>query len=141
MIIQEAFHRCLLSDANNMRKRALCSLMVTMRNFEADMIPKEYAALGIFYSFTEAAVMGMALKINSDEDTSIQICPSHVAAMLSEMRVEVLSLMRVRVLPHMISMTQTEVKALWEHNNVTVYEGEKVPGSAEVSAFNDVFAD
>ena len=139
LFLEEAFHRCLLSDASGMRKRALCALMVTMRNFEAEMIPTQHASLGIFYTLTEAAVMRMAVRVNSDEVTSIEMCPSYEAAMKSEMRVEVVSLMLVRPVPNLIAMTQAEVRALIEHNDDELFEGEAVPGKDGVSAFGDLF--
>ena len=139
LFLEEAFHRCLLNDWSGMRKRALCSLMVTMRTFEAEMIPFKHAPLGIFYTLTPAAVMRMALRVNSDEDTSIEMCPSYEAAMKSEMRVEVVSLMLVRPVPNLIAMTQAEVRALIEHNDDELFEGEAVPGKDGVSAFDDLF--
>ena len=139
LFLEEAFHRCLLSDASGMRKRALCSLMVTMRTFEAEMIPGRHADLCIFYTLTEAAVMRMAVRVNSGKDTSIEMCPSYEAAMKSEMRVEVMSLMLVRPVPNLIAMTQAEVRALIEHNNDELLEGEAVPGRNSVSVFDDLF--
>ena len=139
LFLEEAFHRCLLSDASGMRKRALCALMVTMRTFEAEMIPPKHASLGIFYTFTELAVLRMAVRVNSGKDTSIEMCPSYEAAMKSEMRVEVVSLMLVRPMPTLIAMTQAEVRALLEHNDDELFEGEAVPGKDGASAFDDLF--
>ena len=136
LFIEEAFHRSVLSDSSGVRKRALCSLMVTMRNFEAEMILS--SELGVFCTFTEAAVMRMARRINVEEDTSIEICPSFEVAMQSEMRLEVVSLMRVRPVPRAISMTQAEVRALIGDNK-GLMEHEVVPGSEGVSAFDGLF--
>ena len=139
LFLEEAFHRCLLSEASGMRKRALCGLMVTMRNFEAEMIQRNHAALGIFYTLTEAAVLRMAVRVNSHEVTSIEMCPSYEAAMQSEMRVEVVSLMIVRPAPNLIALTKDEVRGLMEHNEDELFEGEEVPGNDGDSAFCDLF--
>ena len=136
LFIEEAFHRSVLSESSGMRKRAVCSLMVTMRNFEAEMILS--SELGVFYTFIEAAVMRMARRINIEEDTSIEICPSYEAAMQSEMRLEVVSLMRIRPVPRAISMTQAEVRALIGDNK-GLMEHEVVPGSEGDSAFQGLF--
>ena len=136
LFLEEAFHRSVLEDSSGMRKRALCSLMVTMRNFEAEMILSN--ELGVFCTFTEEAVLRMARRINAEEDTSIEICPSFEVAMQSEMRLEVVSLMRLRPVPRAISMTQAEVRALIGDNK-GLMEHEVVPGSEGVSAFKGLF--
>ena len=135
LFIEEAFRRCLSSEASGMRKRALCGLMVTMRNFEAEMIPKKHvASLGIFYSFNKLAVRRMAVRVHS-----VWTCPSYEAAMTSEMRVELVSLMIARPWPSLFAMTHAEVRALIEHNNDELLEGEAVPGKDSVSVFDDLF--
>ena len=139
LFLEEAFRRCLLSEASGMRKRALCGLMVTMRNFEAEMIPTHQASLGMFHTLTEAAVLRMAVRVNSHEVTSIEMCPSYEAAMRTEMRVEVVSLMLVRPVPSLIAMTKAEVRALMEHHDHELFEGEEVQGNDGVSAFCDLF--
>ena len=109
LYIEEAWHRVMLTETNRLRRRSLSSLMVTMRSFEADMIPELQMSLGIFYTFTLANVREMSRKIASEvEETSIEMCPSYEGVMDSEMRLEVISLMLVKDEPPAMMMTQDE---------------------------------
>ena len=139
--MEEAFHRVMLGEESPLRRRALCSLMTTMRMFESDMLPSLQSSLGVFYTFTLSNVRAMAARIaNPAEETSIEMCPSFDGVMDSEMRLEVLSLLLVRDDPPSMMMTQEEVRCLIEHHGRTIDEGEEVPGRNEgPGLFEDIF--
>ena len=139
LYMEEAFHRVLLSTDEPLRKRAICSLMCTMRSFETHMIPAQQASLGVFFTFTEENVRAMALRISQQpEDTSIEICPSFPRVMSSCMQIEVLSLMQVKPEEGAIHISNEEVRALLDYHGHRLRETEVVPGASS-SRFEDLF--
>ena len=48
LYVEEAFHRALMGARGGVRKGALCSLMVSMRNCEQDTLPLEFQSMGVF---------------------------------------------------------------------------------------------
>ena len=131
----------MLSCVSSVRKAGLCNLMVTMRNFEADTFPVTHHRLGIFWTFTEANVRALAIKVAGNEDTSIEVLPSYAEVMRSaDMRVEAFSLMVLRTVPSSIVMSKSEVKALIEANSSKpVPEYVSLPGVEGPSSFEDIF--
>jgi len=114
LYFEEAFHRCLLGCGTSLRKAAMCNLMITMKNFEADTFSPTLG-LGIFSTFTEANVRALATRVAFKEVTSIEVLPSYAEVMRSpDMRIEAFSLMVLRTPPSSIVMSKAEVKALIE---------------------------
>ena len=143
LYMEEAFHRVMLGEEKPLRRRALCSLMTTMRMFESDMLLSLQSSLGLFYTFTLSNVRAMTMKIASPvEESSIDMCPRFEGVMRSEMRLEVISLLLVRDDPPVMMMTQDEVRCLIEHHGRVIEEGEEVPGRNEgPGLFEDIFED
>ena len=140
LYFEEAFHRTLLSAEGRLMRSGLCSLMVTLRNLEADTIVRDVDRLGCFWTFTEGNVRSLAMKVANNETTSLEMMPSYDEVMKSaDMRVEAFSLKLVRVLPSSIVMSQAEVKALIESHGTVLDGTEELPGSEEPSAFFDLF--
>jgi hypothetical protein len=141
LYLEEAFHRCLLGCEKPVRKAALCNLMVTMKNFEADTFAPSMR-LGIFCTFTEANVRALAIKVALKEATSIEVLPSYAEVMKSaDMRVEAFSLMVLRTMPSSIVMSKAEVKALIEEGRSRpVPASTSFPGVEGPAPFEVVFA-
>ena len=141
LYVEEAFHRCLLSCEGSVRKSALCSLMVTMRHFEADTLPEVSQSLGIFTTLTEENVRSIAMKVSLFEDTSIEMLPSYGEVMKSaDLKVEAFSLKLLRTSSASIVMSKEEVKVLIEANGCTVPEDAELPGLEVPSAFAPIFS-
>ena len=56
-------HRCLRLDEHPVRRAALCTLMVSMKNFEVDTLLSQHLNIGVFQSFSEENVRKIASKV------------------------------------------------------------------------------
>ena len=137
LFIEEAFVRTLQEAKTSMRRRAYCSLMLTMKNFEATAFPEEHQDMGIFVTFDEHAVRVMSVSRHV-QTRPLRMLPSYDAVMSSpDLRVEAFSLMRTRMPREMIFMSNDEMRQL------NVDRGHEAPGDAELPGFEGpgVFAD
>ena len=144
LYVEESFHRCLKAAKSPVRRRALCTLMLTMKKIEQMVYPEECKDLRCFSTFSEFVVRAIAEHVEKPyEDTNIEYCWSYHVAMRTEMKMEVLSLLEMTDVPsEAIEMTRDEVKALIEHNKCDdIQDGEKVPGREGQSRFAELFAD
>ena len=118
LIVEEAWHRCLLAAEDPSIKSALCALANTMRDIEEDTLGTDASDLGMFWTLTEANVMRVATKVGKGETTSIEDMPSwQEVRQLPEMKLEAFSPMLVRVQPSAIKMSRDEVRAVLEANH------------------------
>ena len=137
LYIEESFVRCLQHAETAMRKRAYCSLMLTMKHFEASAFPEEHQEMGIFVTFDEHAVRVMAVSRHV-QTRPLRMLPSYDKVMMSpDLRVEAFSLMRTRMPREMIFMSNDEMRQL------NADRGHEAPGDAELPGFEGpgVFAD
>ena len=80
LLFEESFRRCLMSAVvkeDRLICKALCGMVCTMRNFEEDTIGGSNASdLGCWWSFTEASVRHIAMKVGHRKASSIEDMPS-----------------------------------------------------------------
>ena len=137
LYIEESFVRCMRHAEDAMRKRALCSLMLTMKSFEAGTFPEEQHAMGIFVTFDEIGVRAMASQV---ETATLRMLPSFANVMRSaDMRVEAFSLMRIRPRPAHIALSKAEVRQLIEDRGHEGVEDVELPGAEGPGRFADLF--
>ena len=132
LYMEEALRRCLLRDVATLRRKALASMMVTMRNLEAVMLGMSHPFIGLFYTFNEWNVSAMLTKLAAGWGFDVSICPSFETVMRNEMKLEVISLMRVTATPSLVTMTTEEVRALISYNGKQVEEHEVATGPKRV---------
>ena len=129
-----------MGATGRLRRSGLCSLVCTMRNLEVDSNLQGAEDLGCFWTFTEAAVMGLAKKMGKDEVTSLEDLPSYAEVKeYADMRVEAFSLRMTRIVPASIVMSKAEVKAAIEAQDIEVPDDTELPGTEEHSKFFEVF--
>ena len=105
LYFEEAFRRSLLEAETGMRKAAYCSMLVSMRGFEADSIADQ-PRHGFFLTFSEEFVRSLGTNMGAGEATSFEGLPSFVRVQASvDLRYEVNSLMEVRTVGSSIKMS------------------------------------
>ena len=137
LYLEEGFHRCLLAAVDDsLRMAALCSLMATLRNFEAETLTEDLGGMGLFVTFTEANLKNIGKKVKEGEATSVELMPSYIEVVsYVDMRVEAFSLKVVRASPSSIVMSKKEVRALIDGLGGKISEGRIVPGREGPSPF------
>ena len=142
LYLEEAFRRCLRA-ASSERRRALCSLMVTMKNIERIIWPDEGMLLRCWVTMSQRNVRDLAMSVQHRRTTSIEFCYSFPSVMKTEMQLEVMSLLQVPAVPDdLVEMTKAEVRVLIKHNKWDdIEDGEIVPGREGRSSFAELFAD
>ena len=124
-----------------MRKSALCSMAVTLRNIEHSTFQNMRGVHHFFKTFTEENVMRLAHVEAEGRFNNLQTLPSSASAMQNDDLVhEVFSLLPVRY-EGMITMSRVEVRAVIAPAlvNRPLADGEVVPGTEEDSIFAVVF--
>ena len=138
LYVEEAFHRVLYHTDSPILRQAYCSLMVSMRDLELSALPYE----GFFTTFNEDFVRRLGAAVHRNEGTTLENLASYPSVMLfPELRVEIFSLMSVRIAPNTIAMNHAEIKALIEANGSSLEPGEATEGHEGPSVFADLFAD
>ena len=143
LYVEEAFHRCLLSLQEPLRKSGLCNLMLTMRNFEVATLPVSHLSMSIWQTFNGVNVRAIAERVRRfetlGEASSIEAMPSFVEAMMNhDLRIEIISLIPVKVSTDLVTLSREEVRAAIEANGGHVEEAEAV-GGCESSVFSHTF--
>ena len=140
LYIEEAFHRCLLCTEVPVKRRALSSLMVTLRNLEAATLTEDMTAMSIFATFTLENVRALGMRVQRQQRTSIMMLPSYGEVMRSRtLAHEVYSLLVVRQPAGFLAMSREEVQAIAEAHGCTVDEETVLPGREGGSLFAQVF--
>ena len=145
LFFEEAWHRAVLGSKGKLMRSAMCSMIVSIKEFEENTLGKFAPDLGIFWTFTEAAVKSLAMRIGKGEVTSVEDMPSfHEVMQIADLRVEAFSLMMVRVTEGSIRMSKADVKAQIEAvtgSPLTEKELRRLPGTEEPSVFEELFED
>ncbi len=143
LYVEEAFHRTLLSIEDPVRKRGLCSLITTMRSIEVHMLDAQLMSLGVWITLHEEAVRHIAMSVRRYEThgvrSGLESLPSFTAALChADLRVEIMSLLSVRVMPGMNVMTEDEVRCLIAANGGEVGEDQQIV-ARQVSLFAGIW--
>ena len=132
LYMEEGWHRC-LERRGPLRIAALSNLMVTMRAIEARTLGGDMS-MGIFWTFEEAMVRDIAMKVRRREEVALESLPSwREVSQHADLKIEAFSLRRMRISNEDIAMSQAEVTKLIELIGGELYEGCEVPGSSSSS--------
>ena len=125
LLFEEAWHRCLRGAKEPMMRSALCCIAVTMKDVEEDSVGTAACDFGFFWTFSEPAVMRIAEKVGRNQTTSVEDMPSWASVMSQPLlKIEVFSLMLVRVQPSSMRMSNSEIKAFYEAKREPLTEAE-----------------
>ena len=142
LFVEEALRRSILHANNPLRKAGLCTIAVTMHNFEVGTLADRAESLGGSWTLSEYRVREMASAVAGGLGTSISMMPSYFEVMnMADMRVEAFSLLLVNVQPMSIRMSKAEVKHAIEAicGPLSPEELARLPGSDEPSVFEGIF--
>ena len=144
LLFEEAWHRLLIGAKKPGMRPALCGIVATMRDFEVDTIGSAACEFGFFWTFSVGAMSRIAEKVGRYATTSVEDMPSWGSVMTQPLfRIEVSSLMLVRVQPSSVKMSSREIKAVFEAKGkpLTEAELEKLVGVEGPSLFEACFPD
>ena len=143
LLNEETLRRCLLGSGDSVRKSSFCTLALTLRKVEVKTMNLEMNTereeVLQWSTLCEDNVTKIA-KAVAECKSSLEFLPSFESVMSQrDLRIEVLSLMEVKVPPEAIAMSQEEVRRCIEVNGSHVDEGASIPGIAEQSSFAAIF--
>ena len=126
----------------SMRRKALGSLMTTMRLLESGTLPEEHVKYGIFYTFTEEKVRCFAEKFVRNLETGIEDLMSYSEVMKHvDLTMEMSSVREKKVRGFRIVVSKSEAISLIEANlgPVESDEEEEISGNEGGSRFLGIF--
>ena len=129
LCIEEAVRWDVMGQDEPVLQEAVLALMLSMRNFEMSALPAEAQQWAIYSTMTEVNLRKMGTDILL-ERSCITILPSFDEAMADEdMRMELLSLLPMRMMPGAVAMSEAQILARGEAQGSS-FEGYTVEGRA-----------